>query len=104
MNLEVQRNSILRRIIEKGGLVGLAAEMCYTDETKSNGVIKEFFEQIHHESLRAFWGLELSLDLIAYRVRYLRIQFESIYEKTGWPCMDSINTHALSHTRNSSQR
>ena len=73
--LEQLRNNLLNRIIERGGLFGLVAAKYVEDQEKSNGFIKECFDQAHNKTLWDFWGKELVLDLIHYRVQYLKFQF-----------------------------
>jgi len=76
--LDQRRNNLLNRIIEKGGLYGMVAAMCAEDYEKANGFLRECFDQIHNKSLWDFWGRDLILDLIRYRLQYLRFQFHQL--------------------------
>jgi hypothetical protein len=82
MTLDHLKHNIIRQIISRGGLFGGIAAVYRHDEEKSDGFILECFEQCHHESLRAFWGNELVVDVIRYRVGFLRYQYELLQEAT----------------------
>jgi hypothetical protein len=79
INLATQRKELMQKIIAKGGLFGMAAEFHLADADKSNGLVKEFFDQCHNRSLWEFWGRDLVLELVRYRIRLLRSQFEEVY-------------------------
>ena len=81
-SLAQQKEELIRKIIAKGGMLGMAAEFHAGDASKSEGLLKEYFEQCHNRSLWDFWGKELVLDLVRYRLHLLRFQFEQLYSAT----------------------
>jgi hypothetical protein len=81
--LVLQRKRIINGIIEKGGLLGMAAEYHAGSEENSHGLLGEFFEQCPNKSLWEFWGPDLVLDLINYWVKHLRYQFDQLFKETS---------------------
>jgi hypothetical protein len=75
-SLSGARKNILERIILRGGIFGATAAEHATDEINGNLFIKECFEQCHNRGLWDYWGKELVLDLILYRLHFLRVQCE----------------------------
>lgn len=62
----MERTEILKVIIAKGGLMGAAARMYINDEQKSDGFIKECYEQCHNKSAQILWGEELVSEIEKY--------------------------------------
>jgi hypothetical protein len=74
--MEHHRIDILNRIINKGGMYAGAATLCLSNESRGNDFISECFMQCHNTSTLRFWGVELVLEIISYRLRYLRMLYE----------------------------
>ncbi len=70
------RIDILNRIISKGGLHASVAQMFLDDESSGNAFITECFMQCHNKSVLGFWGVELVLDIVRYRLMHLRMLYE----------------------------
>lgn len=62
--------------MSKGGIYGRVAEMYLHDEDKGNAFIKECFFQCHNPELWSFWGIELTLNIISYWIKYLQTLYE----------------------------
>jgi hypothetical protein len=62
----VERKKILNVIIAKGGLMGAAARMYINDDQKSDGFIRECYEQCHNKSAQELWGKELVSEIEKY--------------------------------------
>lgn len=57
---------ILRKIIEKGGLMACCAKMYIDDETLTRQFIIEISEQCHIEEFRGYLGQELISDISSF--------------------------------------
>lgn len=77
--MEKDRKELFNRIILKGGLFGNMASLYCDDEEKGNDFLGECFEQFHNKSIWDYWGKELVLDVINYRLKFLRFRFEQLY-------------------------
>ena len=62
----IQRISVLKGIISKGGLMAVCAKLYLNDEVMGHKFITECSEQCHHELAIEYWGNELVLDIINY--------------------------------------
>lgn len=71
-----QRAFILNGIIARGGIYASVAQMYLKDEAKADAFIKECFLQCHNRELWEYWGLELMLEIISYRLLTLRLLYE----------------------------
>lgn len=56
----------MRRIISKGGLMSIAANLYIDDEVKTNLFIQECFEQCHTSFMQKYFGKELVSDIIEF--------------------------------------
>jgi hypothetical protein len=59
--------SILNKIIEKGGIMGVAASMYINDEEKSKQFLYECFEQCHNKSAINHWGEGLVKEIVNFQ-------------------------------------
>lgn len=73
---ERQRAFILNGIIARGGIYASVANMYLEDEVKADAFIKECFLQCHNRELWDYWGLDLMLEIISYRLLTLRLLYE----------------------------
>jgi hypothetical protein len=65
--LQEIKENIIARLIEKGGLYGLAAKKYAHHSELSSQVIIECFGQCHHQNSLDFWGRDLVRDIVEYR-------------------------------------
>ncbi len=56
----------MRRIISKGGLMSIAANLYIDDEVKTNLFIKECSEQCHTSFIGKYFGEELVSDIMEF--------------------------------------
>lgn len=73
----VERN-ILRRIIKKGGMMGMCAEFYINDEKNAGLFILECSEQCHHQSMTKLWGIKLVSDILEYKKKPKNKQNEGV--------------------------
>lgn len=71
------REDILCRVKERGGLLGYAASHYMHDKENGDKFIIECFEQCHNQSAVDFWGEELVLDIIKYAVHLKNLEIGS---------------------------
>ena len=57
---------ILKRVISKGGLLGICAEQYIEDEQQATLYIIELSEQCHTDNIQKAWGQKLVDDIIAF--------------------------------------
>lgn len=76
VTVDHQRAFILNGIIARGGIYSGVAQMYLQDETKADAFIKECFLQCHNRELWDYWGLDLMLEIISYRLLMLRLLYE----------------------------
>jgi hypothetical protein len=92
--LKPDLGNILERIIEKGGLIGTIAVYA-TDEQKVELFMTECFEQCQHIALQNFWGNELVKDVVHYRVKLLKFQYDQLKELCHLPSLKFIERLAV---------
>ena len=57
---------LLKRIAEKGAVIGRCAKLYLNDNSKADQFIKECAEQCHRKSAKELWGVDLTNDILAY--------------------------------------
>jgi hypothetical protein len=62
----MEKRELLKVIIAKGGLIGAAARIYITDDEKSDGFIRECYNQCHNKSAQKLWGEELVSEIEKY--------------------------------------
>src|SRR5437762_837916 len=81
ISTKAMKDSILEEIRDRGGLMGSLAETYFNDEGKSEAFILYCFEQCHNKAIWDLWGKELILEIIHFRITYLRLQFSLLYSQ-----------------------
>lgn len=76
--LGLQRLSILKQVISKGGIIALPAKMFLKDKEKGTLCIIEYFEQCHNQMALEHWGNSLVSEIIHYRCEILRREFRKV--------------------------
>ncbi len=66
MNTTVNTIDLLKRIIEKGGLMGSCAKLYLDNVTAAEIFIKECKAQCHNRFAVEYWGEELVRDIFLY--------------------------------------
>ena len=61
-----KRKSILKRIVNKGGLMAVCAKLYLNDEVMARQFIIDCSEQCRYELAIEYWGNKLVLDIIEY--------------------------------------
>lgn len=65
-------NSIMQRIISKGGIMGSAAKMYIDNAENTDKFIKECSEQCHNKTAKDLWGEQLVLDILNYSMNKMK--------------------------------
>ncbi len=72
-----ERDNIIYRICEKGGLWGHAAIDYLNDEVNGDNFIIECFDQCHTHCALEMWGQDLVMDIISYALRLKNLENHS---------------------------
>jgi hypothetical protein len=57
---------LLKRIVDKGAVIGRCAKLYLHNNSKADQFIKECAEQCHRKSAKELWGEVLTNDILAY--------------------------------------
>ena len=72
------QQNIIERLIARGGICSLPAQMFGPDPVKADQCIIECFEQCHVKDAIDHWGVPLVLDIIHYRLELIRSAYRII--------------------------
>jgi hypothetical protein len=76
------KHEILYKIGETDSLYAVGARMYQNDEGKASRFIAECFDQCHHSSFLQFFGIDLVLKIIHFRLELIRNPLRMV-EKPG---------------------
>ncbi len=83
----VERETILSKLIEKGGLYGSAAQLYRDNAELADAFIEECFDQCHIKSTQDFWGLNLVTEIIEYSIH---LKLNRLDKKSGETAIATI--------------